>query len=279
MKKNFVRAMAAVMTVLSMTACGTQEDQATETTLEAVEDEIMEDEAIEDEAIEDQMERSETEEGAVDYTEPELTIENIDPYEEGLFELFGLDENVPRLSEEYGAEFVYETTEDYLWTGGVKKALYMHRALPADYMNEVMDYVYELHPDGIKLSGQYKLESPIEKDRLIAKPCVVYRLEDGTYGKVSFSAGFIEFYNLPADHRTDRMSVTQLASGEGTAGIHLKGSMGDWICLNYRYEDWPDMPLVEEVEKGDVFDIEYDYVPDLFEGYILPYQVYSFEKQ
>ena len=274
MKKNFVRAMAAVMAVLSMTACGTQEDQATETTLEAVEDEIME-----DEAIEDQTERSETEEGAVDYTEPELTIENIDPYEEGLFELFGLDENVPRLSEEYGAEFVYETTEDYLWTGGIKKALYMHGALPVDYMNEVMDYVYELHPDGIKLSGQYKLESPIEKDRLIAKPCVVYRLKDGTYGKVSFSAGFIEFYNLPADHRTDRMSVTQLASGEGTAGIDLKGSLGDRICLNYRYEDWPDMPLVEEVEKGDVFDIEYDYVPDLFEGYILPYQVYSFEKQ
>ena len=50
MKKNFVRAMAAVMAVLSMTACGTQEEQATETTLEAVEDEIMEDEAIEDEA-------------------------------------------------------------------------------------------------------------------------------------------------------------------------------------------------------------------------------------
>ena len=30
------------MAVLSMTACGTQEEQVTETTLEAVEDEIME---------------------------------------------------------------------------------------------------------------------------------------------------------------------------------------------------------------------------------------------
>ena len=49
--------------------------------------------------------------------------------------------------------------------------------------------------------------------------------------------------------------------------------------MSYRYEDWPDMPLIDDVADGDRFEIEYDYAPSLFEGSMLPYLVYSFDKQ
>lgn len=275
-KRNLaVVMMAAGAMAIGMTGCSSKEADAPKQAVEEAEDET-EEEAEEEPETEETEE--ETKEGTIDYTEPDILIEGIDPYEEGLFELFGLDENVPHLTEGDTVEFVYETAEDSL-TKGIEKRLSMHGSIPVDYMNEVMDYAYGLHPDGIKLTGEYRLDSPIEKDRLAAKPSVIFRLGDGSYGKVTFSSGLITFRSVPSVHKTDMMSVYQRARGEGSASIYLRGVFGDRIILSYRYEDWPDMPLIDDVENGDRFEIEYDYAPGLFEGSMLPYLVYSFEKQ
>ena len=275
-KRNLVvMIVAAGAMSIGMTGCGYKEANAPKQAVEETEDETEEE--VEEESEAEQTEE-ETKEGTIDYMEPGIQIEGIDPYEEELFELFGLDENVPRLAEGDTVEFVYETAEDIM-TKGVEKRLYMHGTIPVDYMNEVMDYAYRLHPDGIKLTGKYRLDSPIEKERLAAKPSVVFRLENGSYGKVTFSSGLIAFYSVPSVHKTDVMSVYQRGSGEGSASIYLRGTFGDEIILSYRYEDWPDMPLIDDVADGDRFEIEYDYAPSLFEGSMLPYLVYSFDKQ
>lgn len=156
MRKKAVTSVIVGM-VLLMTACSSGNEKSTfsEKDLETIsekqaEEAIMKVAEQEEKKYAESKGKVEKENVSLNPHEPDLKMEGIDPYEENLFEIFGLDNDFPKPKDTFEQKWVYATKGFKMdeQTGdiraGVQKyelGLRIEPKMYADYENEVIEYL------------------------------------------------------------------------------------------------------------------------------------------
>lgn len=260
MKKYIIGALFITL-VISLSACGKKETAFTEKDLETISEKQFEELAQEKVGNETTAKVTETEADVIDYDEPDITIPHVNPFEEDLFAMFDLTD-FPKPAEGYSLDFRYHTygyKEETNQSTGEKTQLAgtewcilkSNEEFYQGYMEEIISYLQETHPDAKFRSS---VDRAVEPSEILNKPqaCVFFEA-DGKIIRLRLVNNHIEITMGTATHKDEIFEITTYWSNRQWVATSNDGSK---ISVFFEAEDRPDIADLQLTE-GDQVRIQY----------------------
>ena len=266
MKKKYYSGIIIVAATMAITACSSGSDRPKNEAAQLSEELEKEMNADDREAIKEVQEelKGETEKESETIFEPlqaDISVSGIDPYENNLFQIFGLDNNFPRPKEGYRTEASYSTVSYPVddRTGEKQEGIFQYSFsfqsdFYEDYLWQIKDYVVEKRPDvRIDDLNMTTMENPLEIS-------LNYKMEDGTYVYIQFlNNKSFRILKFPYENTVIKGSVSfanlEETPDKKTMWFTVKSDNKD---VNFYYDSINRPSFPYDIKEGDVVTIDYD---------------------
>ncbi|MCH1950954.1 hypothetical protein MCJ35_17265 [Enterocloster sp. OA13] len=269
MKKKYYTGIMMVAVSMAITACGggssSPKNERAELAAELEKELSADDKAAIKEAQTELKgeDKKKVSNESVDLNDVGIQLNDVDPYSNNIFEMFGLDNDFPKPEPDFSYNVKYSTKEYKIDEKTGKKPegiesynCYSQRAYYSDYLTQIEEYVLSKHPEA---SVQSKDDPTGKRDR------IYYKYDDKTYTIVTltwedgltkneYSITRVPYEPLEVE---DKIRWVNYKEKDGIKNVKIQiGEMNNDPEVSYCSTNQPDLPY--DLQEGEVVKVQYD---------------------